>query len=148
MKLKKIFYHSIFILLFVGCDTNDDQMTLEETSIGFEVIEEGNLEYSRFDPIPEQYLVFHDQSEWDSFLTYVERLEIDKYEHFQNLSFDFEENSLIIITAEFEELCCRSISIEKVYKRKDTQIYVDFIIEGAADRQVEMQPFKLIKISK
>ncbi|PTX44179.1 hypothetical protein C8P64_0149 [Christiangramia gaetbulicola] len=148
MKLKKILFRCVFVLMITGCETKDDQVPLEERAIGFEEIETGNLSYSREEAIPEQYLVFHTLDEWNSFLTNLKRRQIEEFEQIESLNFDFEANSIVFITAKFEELCCKSISIENVYKRKDTQIYVDFTIEGTGNQQVEMQPFKIIRISK
>ena len=149
MKLKNIFAILFLSILFTSCGNDDDQIILEETEISYEIIQQGKFSSSRDDGIVPQYLVFKTEDEWSEF--YNRNIGIrneEQAQKFSELNFDFDKNTLIIVTTGYDENCCKPITINKVYRNKG-RIYVTFDI-GESDNSLEVlsQSYILLEVSK
>lgn len=144
------FYFAILTLIMIfSCDTKDDPKTLEETEIAYNIIEQGNFSSSQDDGISEQYLVFETKTEWSDYLQEtISRFNQDQSEKFDQLNFNFDKNTLIIITSGYDNSCCKTIEINKVYVDQG-RIYVTFNVSDTdATEQVLSQSYILFEVTK
>ena len=142
MDLKKISFCVFLITLFTGCSQED-----LSDPITYEVILEGHLSYSDRAVIPEQYLFFKNENDWNNFLPQIERVNPFTAENLENLNFDFNENNLIIIIGKYYNTCCSMINVNGVYKRNEN-IVVKYKESGIGELQAVSQAYILLKISK
>ena len=137
MKLRNIFAILFLSILISSCGNDDDQITLEETEVSYEIIQEGNFSSSieNIDLITAQYLVFKTKDGWVSYSNGpVLRSNPEQSEKFRQLDFDFERNNLVLVTSGYDETCCKSIEINKVYENQG-RIYVTFEVNESDDSQ-------------
>lgn len=151
MKLKNIFAVLILSILFYSCDNDDDQVTLEETEVSYEIIQEGNYSssFEDDDVLEDQYLVFKTEDEWFPFYNgTIRRRNEEQAERFSELNFDFENNNLVMVGSGFDKTCCKTITIDKVYMDQG-RIYVTYQI-GDSDNSLDVmsQSYILLKVSK
>lgn len=121
---------------------------LKKKEINYNVLERGSFSVPEDDTINEQYLVFDDEDTWDFFLNKVNRINPSKAEQFKELSFDYSNKALLIITSEFDYTCSKEIEINKVY-RDQGRIYVDFdVSESDNSEEMTSQSYVLFKVIK
>ncbi len=150
MKLRNIF-SVLFLSIFIySCGNDDDQITLEETEVSYEIIQEGNFSASIDEAdLEDSYLVFKSEEEWIRYHNGpILRLNPEQAEKFDQLSFDFNNNNLIIVTSAYSDSCCESIKITNVYENEG-RIYVTWKVEESDNSQeIVSQSYILLKVEK
>ena len=142
MDLKKFGFYIFLITLLTGCTKED-----LGNPIAYEVILENHLSYAEQALIPEQYLVFKNETDWNNFIPEIERVNPYRAEHLKGLNFDFNENNLIIIIGKYYNYCCSKISVNGVYKGNDG-VLVKYKESGPGELTAVSQAYTLLKISK
>ena len=130
-----------FSILLIGCSKED-----EDNNVSYQIIEEGNLSYTE-EIIPKQFVVFENENDWMEFLPQIEERNPSQAENLENLDFDFNNNSLILIIGEFYNNCCSSIIIKKVY-RVENNLKVEFQETGPGLATALSQAFLVLRVSK
>lgn len=115
--------------------------------IAYEVILENHLSYSEQAIIPEQYLVFKNETDWNNFIPEIELVNPNLDEHFKSLNFDFIENNLVIIIGKYYNTCCSKISVNGVYNGIE-DVVVKYKESGPGELNAVSQAYTLLKISK
>ena len=147
MKLKKIFTVLILSIFIYSCE-KDNPNDLEQKEISYNVLEKGNFKVEDDNTINEQYLVFKNQEEWESFLSLMEFKSPEKGKEFEKIKFNFNEKILIIVTSEYDYTCCKEISINKIY-RSEGRIYVTFEVAPSSEsQQITSQSYILLEVNK
>ena len=147
MNLKKYFAVMILSLTLFSCE-KEEPLTLEEKEIPYNVLERGSFVVAEDNTINEQYLVFKNQEEWSSFLSELNFKSPGKADHFRKLNFNFDDKTLLIITAEYDTSCCKEITINKVY-RDQGNIFVTFEVGVSTGvEQTTSQSYLLFEVSK
>jgi hypothetical protein len=149
MNLRRIFAVLIVIIGIYSCDQDDDSKTLEETEISYNIIQHGNFSSSQDDGLDAQYLVFKTENKWSEFYQQViARRNQDQAENFSEIEFNFNTKTLILVTSGYDETCCKTIEINKVYEDQG-RIYVTFEV-GESDNSLEIlsQSYLLLAVAK
>ncbi|MEP6262820.1 MAG: hypothetical protein ABJ092_14685 [Gillisia sp.] len=147
MNLKKYLALIILSVTLFSCE-KEEPPTLEDREIQYNIIERGNFVVADNNTINEQYLVFNNKEEWSSFLSELNWKSPGKAEHFTKLNFNFNEKTLLIITAGYDTSCCKEITINKVY-RDQGRIYVTFEVGvSTGEEQLTSQSYLLFEVSK
>ena len=147
MSIKKTVAIIIFALAIFSCEKEDNN-GLEGKEISFNILEKGTFNVSEDNTINEQYLIFKDQKEWESFLSLMEFKSPEKAEEFKDLSFDFNNKTLLIITSEHDNSCCKEIIIKNVYRDQGI-IYVDFDVKDSTGIESNfLQSYILFEVNK
>ena len=115
--------------------------------IAYEVILENHLSYAEVEIIPQQYLVFKHESDWNNFIPEIERVNPYQAEHLKSLNFDFYEDDLIIIIGKYYNYCCSKISVNGVYKENEI-VVVKYNESRPGMATAVSQALTLLKISK
>ena len=142
MKTNIVFLFGILLSLATGCSKED-----LGDSINYEVILENHLSYEGEDIIPEQYLIFKNESDWNNFLPTIEQVNPSRADQLKNLDFDFNENNLILIIGKYYNYCCSKININGVYKENEG-IVVKYKESGPGEATAISQAYTLLKFSK
>ena len=147
MSVKKIITIVILTMIIFGCE-KEDPTGLEGKEISYNILEKGTFKVSGDNTINEQYLVFKDQEEWAGFISLMEFKSPEKAEEFKELSFDFNNKTLLIITSEHQNYCCKEIIIKKVYRDQGI-IYVDFEVKDSNGTESNFyQSYLLFEVNK
>lgn len=147
MKLKSIFTILILSICIFSCE-KDDPDKLEGKEISYNIIETGSFSVSEDNTINEQYLIFKEEEEWSSFLSLMEFKSPEKGEEFAELDFNFNDKTLIIITSEYDDTCCKEIKINKVYRDQE-MIYVEFETKDSTGGATNFnQSYLLFEVNK
>ena len=147
MKLKNIFAFLILSILFYSCE-KDNSDSPEEKEISYNILQEGTFTVSEDNKIPEQYLVFKNEEEWTSFVRFMEIINPEKSEEFQELDFNFTDKTLLIVNTLHNNDCCKEIEIIKV-SREQGRIYVDFETKNSNDTETNLnQSYLLLEVAK
>ena len=122
MKPENLFVCLFLLILGSGCTKEEPN-----NSILYEVILENYLSYSEEEKIPEQYLVFKNETDWNNFIPEIERVNPSQAEHFKVLDFDFDKNNLIIIIGKYYNYCCSRISVHGIYNKNGIAVVLLFL---------------------
>ena len=139
----------ILITGFCSCNKDDESKILEETEVSYEIFQQGEFSSSQDDGIDPQYLVFKTENEWSEFYNRKIAIRNEKQaQRFSELNFDFDKNTLVIVTSGYDENCCKLIVINKVYQDHG-RIYVTFDI-GESDNSLDIlsQSYILLEVTK
>lgn len=128
-----------FSILLIGCSKEEI-----DKRVSYQIIEEGNLSYTE-EIIPKQFVVFENEKDWMEFLPQIEERNPSQAENLENLDFDFNNNSLILIIGEFYNNCCSSITINKVY-RDENNLKVEFQETGPGLATALSQAFLVLRV--
>ncbi len=142
MKLKIVFLLSIFLSLSISCSKED-----WGDPINYEVILENHLSYDSEETIPEQTLVFKNESDLNNFLPVIEQVNPYRADSLKNLDFDFSQNDLILIIGKYYTYCCSKININGVYK-ENNGVVVKYKESGPGEATAVSQAYTVLKISK
>jgi hypothetical protein len=130
------------LTLWTGCSKED-----LGNPIAYEMILESHLSYVEEEIIPEQYLVFKNESDWNNFIPEIGQANPYTAENLKTLNFDFNQNNLIIIIGKYYNYCCSKIRINGVYKGNDA-IFVKYKESGPGELTAVSQAYTILKISK
>lgn len=142
MYLKKFGFYIFLITLLTGCTKED-----LGNPIAYEVILENHLSYAEQAIIPEQYLVFKNETDWNNFIPEIEQVNPNQADNLKKLNFDFNENNLLIIIGKYYNTCCSKISVNGVYKGNE-DVVVKYKEGGPGELNAVSQAYTLLKISK
>lgn len=142
MKTKIVFLFSIFLSISIGCSKED-----LGDPINYEVILENHLSYDSEETIPEQTLVFKNESDLNNFLPAIEQVNPYLADNLKNLDFDFSQNDLILIIGKYYTYCCSKININGVYK-ENKGVVVKYKESGPGGFTAISQAYTVLKISK
>ncbi|MCL8009540.1 hypothetical protein M8845_19120 [Gelidibacter japonicus] len=142
MKAKTVLFFSILLSLSIGCSKED-----LGDSINYEVILEDHLSYGSEETIPEQTLVFKNESDLNVFLPVIEQVNPNRAENLKNLDFDFSQNDLILVIGKYYTYCCSKITINGVYK-ENKNVVVKYKESGPGGFTAISQAYTVLKISK
>lgn len=142
MNLKNLLLYVILLALGTGCSKED----LGEP-IDYEVVLENHFSYANEEIIPEQTLVFENESDWDNFLPLIERVNPFRADNLKNLDFNFSENNLILIIGKYYNYCCSKINIDGVYK-ENKRVVVKYKESGPGEATAISQAYTFLKISR
>lgn len=143
MNFKKTGLYVILLVLLAGCSKED-----RGDPINYEVIFEGHLSYGEEEIIPEKYLVFNTETDWNNFISEIERVNPSQANNFKDIEFDFDDNNLILIIGKYYTYCCSKIDIEGVYKEEGGKVVVKYKESGPGGFTAISQAYMLLKISK
>ncbi|MCM4161773.1 hypothetical protein FHG64_18080 [Antarcticibacterium flavum] len=142
MKPKMVFLLSIFLSLSISCSKAD-----LGDPINYELILENHLSYDSEETIPEQTLVFKNESDLNNFLPVIEQVNPYRVDNLKNLDFDFSHNDLILIIGKYYAYCCSKININGVYKENNS-VVVKYKESGPGEATAVSQAYTVLKISK
>lgn len=129
MRIIKLLTLLLLPVAFYSCEEEEIDK-LKGKEIPYTILDSGSFSVSEDNTINEQFLVFKTEEDWQVLLSLMEFKSPEKAEEFKEMTFDFENKTLLIITSEFANTCCKEITINEVY-RVQGQIYVDFEVDDA-----------------
>ena len=142
MKPKIVILFGILLSFSIGCSKED-----LGKQINYEVILENHLSYESEETIPEQTLVFKNESDWNNFLPVIEQVNPSHADNLKNFGFDFGQNDLILIIGKHYNYCCSKINVNGIYKENEG-VVVKYKESGPGGFTALSQAYTLLKISK
>ena len=140
----KTLFSGIFLMtLLLGCSKEEEP----GDSLAYEIILENSLSYYGEEEIPEQYIVFENQEDFNDFIPVIAAVHPEQAEDLRDLDVDFSKNNLIIIIGKYYLYCCSSIRVEGVYKT-DEKILVKYEESGPGAATAISQAYVLLKVLK